>query len=51
MYLSLQYMRDSRGAKCSLSFPANTQDGALGQTGFHPYPPSASDNEAAAIPA
>ena len=36
---SSQYMRDSRGAKCSLSFSANAQDGALGETSVHPYPP------------
>ena len=34
----LQYMRDSCGAKCSLPFSSNTQNGSLGETGIYSHP-------------
>ena len=42
-------MRNSRGAKCALSFSSNPQDGPMGEAGIHSHPAQAFDNEASTI--
>ena len=44
-------MRNSRGAKCALSFSSNPQDGPMGEAGIHSHPAQASDYEASTISA